>query len=143
MFHKVKSVSPLDELRLCVSFAEGITKIYDIAPLAKLWKPFEQLALDPALFNSVSVDTGGYGVIWNDDLDLSSDELWENGTQIETPFDGLLSFADASALWGLSESALRKAVSYGKLVGGLDTCKFGKQWVVTTQAMEREYGQIA
>ncbi|MDO4617167.1 MAG: DUF2442 domain-containing protein [Lachnospiraceae bacterium] len=29
---------------------------------------------------SVSVDVGGYGIIWNDDLDLSCDELWERGT---------------------------------------------------------------
>ena len=36
---------------------------------------------------------------------------------------------------------LRKAITYGKLVEGVDVCKFGKQWVVSTEAMKREYGE--
>ena len=28
----------------------------------------------------------------------------------------------------------------GKLVNGVDVCKFGKQWVVSVDAMKREYG---
>ena len=94
----------------------------------------------PELFASVYVDVGGYGIVWNDALDLSCDELWENGTQVQTPFDGLLSFADATELWGLNESTLRKAITYGKLVNGVDVCKFGKQWVIAIDAMKREYG---
>ena len=29
---------------------------------------------------------------------------------------------------------------HGKLVNGVDVCKFGKQWVVSANAMTREYG---
>ena len=36
------------------------------------------------LFKKVKVGTGGYGVIWNDDLDLSEFELWKNGIEIST-----------------------------------------------------------
>ena len=93
------------------------------------------------MFEDVEVDAGGYGISWNDDLDLSCDEIWEHGEPITTEFDGLMSFADASDLWGLSESTLRKAVSYGKIVAGVDARKFGKQWVVTSAAMYREYGK--
>ena len=35
---------------------------------------------------------------------------------------------------------LRKAISYGKLVNGVYACKYGKQWVVSIEAMKREYG---
>ena len=101
---------------------------------------FLPLKDDPALFGCVSVDVGGYGIIWGDELDLSCDELWEHGTAVATPFDGLLALSDATELWGLSESTLRKAISYGKLVNGVDVCKFGKQWVVSIDAMNREYG---
>ena len=66
--------------------------------------------------------------------------LWENGDVVETPFDGLMAFSDATELWGLNESTLRKAIAYGKLVNGVDVCKFGKQWVVSIDAMKREYG---
>lgn len=51
-----------------------------------------------------------------------------------------MAFGDATELWGLNESTLRKAVTYGKLVNGIDVCKFGKQWEVSTEAMKREYG---
>lgn len=44
-------------------------------------------------------------------------------------------------LWSLNESTLRKAISYGKLIEGVDVCKFGKQWVVSAKAMRREYGE--
>lgn len=57
------------------------------------------------------------------------------------PFKGLMSFKEATDLWGLNESTLRKAVSYGKLIEDVDVKKFGKQWVITIGAMEREYGK--
>jgi hypothetical protein len=44
-------------------------------------------------------------------------------------------------MWGLNESTLRKAIAYGKLKAGVDACKYGKQWVVSTEAMRREYGE--
>ena len=140
MFHKVKAVNPMPDLRLCVQFAEGITKIYDIKPLLSKWSVFQALEDQPELFSSVEVDVGGYGIIWNDELDLSCNELFENGKTIETPFDGLIAFSDATLLWGLNESTLRKAIQYGKLVNGIDVCKFGKQWVISEKAMLREYG---
>ena len=143
MFHKVKKVSPLPNLRLSVQFCEGVTKLYDVTPLLESIPAFAVLKKEPALFGCVSVDVGGYGVIWDDELDLSSDELWEHGLLVKTPFDGLIALSDATELWGLSESALRKAISYGKLVNGVDVCKFGKQWVVSIDAMNREYGNRA
>lgn len=139
MFHKVKEVYPLPDMRLSVIFANGATKVYDVAPLLSRFDAFKMLQ-DSHVFGSVEVDVGGYGIVWNDDIDLSCDELWENGVTEETPFDGLISFADATELWGLSESTLRKAISYGKLVSGVDARKCGKQWVVTEAAMRREYG---
>ena len=140
MFHKIKSVSALPEFRLSVRFSEGITKIYDMNSLFERVSVFSELK-DPHLFSEVSVDVGGHGIVWNDALDLSCDELWENGVQTETPFDDLMAFSDASELWRLNESTLRKAIRYGKLTEGVDVCKFGKQWVVSMAAMRREYGE--
>ena len=140
MFHKVKTVSALPDLQLSVQFAEGVTKIYDIKPLFKKWKNFGILKQKSDLFYNVIVDKGGYGIIWNDNLDLSCDELFENGKTVKTPFDGLIAFTDATQLWGLNESTLRKAVSYGKLRNGIDVCKYGKQWIISVDAMKREYG---
>lgn len=141
MFHKIKNVFPLPEFKLSVQFTEGVTKIYDVQPLFEKIQNFKSLKNNYE-FGNVYVDVGGYGIVWNDELDLSCDELWENGVQVDTPFDGLMAFCDATELWGLNESTLRKAISYGKLINGVDVCKFGKQWVVSVEAMKREYGNI-
>ena len=131
----------MPDFKLSVQFCEGVTKIYDMNQLFEKLPVFNYFKDKVEEFYAVNVDMGGYGIVWNDDLDLSCDELWENGIQVETPFDGLMSFADATQLWGLNESTLRKAIVYGKLINGVDVCKFGKQWVVSVQAMKREYGE--
>ncbi len=141
MFYKIKSVSSLPDFKLSVQFCIGVTKIYNLAKLFKKIPQFQDLKDDPEKIKYVVVDTGGYGVVWDDDLDLSCDELWEHGEEVDTPFDGLIALSDATQLWGLNESTLRKAISYGKLVDGVDVCKFGKQWVISRAAMEREYGK--
>ena len=140
MFHKIKNVSALPEYKLSVQFSEGVTKIYDVKPLFQKIPAFKSLESNND-FGGVYVDVGGYGIIWNDNLDISCDELYANGIIIKTPFDGLMSFNDATTLWGLNESTLRKAISYGKLVNGVDVCKFGKQWIISMEAMKREYGE--
>ena len=80
IFHKIKDISILSEYRLKVYFSEGIIKIYDIKPLFDKYPAFQALK-NPKLFSEVFVDIGGNGVVWNDDLDLSCDELWENGKE--------------------------------------------------------------
>lgn len=140
MFHKIKSVIPLEEYQLMILFSEGVTKRYDVKPMFDKYNVFNNLKMNN-LFYECFVDTGGYGVVWNDEIDLSCDELFQNGIVIETPFDNLLSFGDATTLWGLNESTLRKAISYGKLKEGIDVMKYGKQWIITMEAMVREYGE--
>lgn len=139
MFHKIKNVVALDDYWLSVSFVEGVTKKYDVKPLFELFEPFKQI-MDKKEFVKAHVGQGGYGVIWNDEVDLSCDELFESGIVVKTPFDNLIAFSEATKLWGLNESTLRKAIAYGKLVNGIDACKYGKQWVVSVDAMKREYG---
>lgn len=57
------------------------------------------------------------------------------------PFDGLMSFKEAANLWNIDDSTLRKAVINGKLIEGKDVKKFGKQWIITVDAMEKTFGK--
>lgn len=98
MFHTVKEVNALPEYQISVRFAEGITKIYNVALLIERYSFFLLLKDDIDLFSSVVVDQGGYGVVLNDDIDISCDELWANGEIVDTPFDGLMAFRDATLL---------------------------------------------
>lgn len=54
-------------------------------------------------------------------------------------FYRLLSFAEAAEIWKIDQSTLRKAVADGRLKPGQDCRKFGKQWVITVDAMAREF----
>jgi hypothetical protein len=79
MFHKVQSVKPLPDYRLAVRFISGEKKEYDVKPLFNRWEAFRILTYIPFLFYQVKVDSGGYGISWNDQVDLACDELYENG----------------------------------------------------------------
>ncbi len=142
VFHKVKSIGVLDSHTLIAQFEDGVCKKYDMNQLLKKFPVFGNLLSDKDLFKRVHVEGSGFGIVWNDFFDLSCNELWENGIQTPTPFDGLLALSDATELWNLNESTLRKAISYGKLKVGFDVCNYGKQWVVTKDAMVREYGPL-
>ena len=84
-FPKIQSEKPLSNLQLLVTFQNQIKKIYDCSHLLarEHFKPLQ----DNVLFKTVYVDHGGYGIIWNDDLDLAESELWING-QIAEQVDG-------------------------------------------------------
>lgn len=140
MFNKVKSVTVLDNYNLLIGFVCGKNKIYDLKPLFEKYENF-CLLKNISVLKTAKVDIGGYGVIWGDELDLSCNELWDNGKDYKTAFDNLMSFKEATYLWGLNESTLRKAIVYGKLINNVDVCKFGKQWIITMEAMKREYGE--
>ena len=140
MFHKIRSVTPLDDYMLRVEFCEGVTKVYDVKQLFDTFKVFNKLK-ENNLFNKVRVDKGGYAVIWNKEIDLACDDLFYDGKIIKSRFDGLIAARDATEIWGLNESTLRKAIQYGKLKRGIDVSKMGNQWIISVEAMVREYGE--
>lgn len=141
VYHLIRSLSATKDLHLIAQFDNGTIKSYDIKKLSRRNSVFKIFESNTELFAKAKVDAGGYGVVWNEDLDLSSEEVWSNGDTVINSFNGLLSFSDASRIWNLNESTLRKALVYRKLRAGIDCCKYGKQWVITREAMIREYGK--
>ncbi len=77
---RIQSVSPLEGKRLLVTFVDGTQKIYDCQQILRLER--FRLLNQEAFFKAVMVDPGGYGVSWNDDMDLSEYELWHNGVTV-------------------------------------------------------------
>ena len=89
---RIDLVKPMGRTRLLIRFRNGEQRTYDCGSL--LARPQFHLLTDPAFFRAVRVDAGGYGVSWNDDIDLSEYELWTNGE----PVPGSTMYADAPAL---------------------------------------------
>ena len=77
---RIKSVKPKDDHYLIVEFDNNTKKLYDVAPLfeRQMFSPLK----NPAFFRAVQVDSGGYAVYWNEDIDLSENELWTKGQQL-------------------------------------------------------------
>ena len=78
-FPKISRITPLPHYALLVTFDNGTTKNYDCTPLLK--RPEFFLLKNEAFFKSVKVDCGGYGISWNDNIDISEYELWTNGIE--------------------------------------------------------------
>jgi hypothetical protein len=95
---KIDTVRAIGPTRLLIRFGNGEQKVYDCGPLVS--RPEFHLLASPALFSVVRVDAGGYGISWNDDLDLSEYELWTNGeavTEAEPHPSSLSGFDRSSA----------------------------------------------
>ena len=78
---KVKDVKPLNDMKLMVLFENNVNKLYDVRQLINEYPIYCELE-NEVLFKTVRVDSGGYAVAWNEDIDISEVELWENGNPI-------------------------------------------------------------
>ena len=74
---RILSAAAIAPARLLVVFSDGSKRLYDCGPL--LNRTGFELLRNAAFFRQVRVDAGGYGVSWNDNIDLSEYELWTNG----------------------------------------------------------------
>lgn len=81
MFHRIKNITAKDDFILSAVFFDGTIKEYDVKPLFAEFPVFSALKTVHGLFEQVKVDAGGYGISWNDELDLASDELWLRGRE--------------------------------------------------------------
>lgn len=91
---RVQAVRSVEGKRLLVTFVNGVNKVYDSNRILQLAR--FQLLRTEAFFRAVRVDEGGYGISWNDEMDLSEYELWHNG--IECRPEDLSEFKEVSSV---------------------------------------------
>ncbi|MGL5576182.1 MAG: DUF2442 domain-containing protein [Sarcina sp.] len=77
MYPKIKSIKILNNFKLQVLFDNSVTKIVDFTK--KFDESIYEDLQNEILFRQAKVDSGGYGVSWNDDIDISEYELWNIG----------------------------------------------------------------
>lgn len=81
VFHKVQTVTEMTPFCLHVVFEDGREKMYDLKQLSD--RPeFALLFRHPAFVKNVRIEPGGYAVSWNEQTDLSCEELWLGGEEI-------------------------------------------------------------
>jgi Protein of unknown function (DUF2442) len=70
----------IDDRTLLVEFSNHEVKKYSISQL--LEKPMFAPLQNPVFFKSFSIELGGYGLVWNGEIDISEYELWKNGVSL-------------------------------------------------------------
>jgi len=67
----------IDDRTLMVKFTNLEIKKYDISKL--LDNPMFATLRNPGFFRNFKIEPGGYALVWNEDIDISEYELWQNG----------------------------------------------------------------
>lgn len=105
MAHRIKEVKPLENFVVSVIFQNGIEKEYDMKRLFKDFPQFTQFENNKELFAEVKVDMGGYGISWNDELDLDAEEIWKEGIKTDRVYE-----VDVKLLVGANLTNARNSV---------------------------------
>lgn len=69
----------LEDVTLELTFQDGKVIRYNMARLFSKYPQLEELRRNRKLFLSGHLDVGGYGVIWNDELDIDATSVYECG----------------------------------------------------------------
>ena len=80
-YPKVVDVKPCEGSVLIITFEGGVKKRYDCSPLLSR-ADFCKLK-QTSFFNMVRCDSGGYGIAWDDEVDIAESELWIHGIPVE------------------------------------------------------------
>lgn len=57
-------------------------------------------------------------------------------------FEGLYTFMEVAKIYGMDDSSLRKQVARDKFVIDEDIKKMGRTWIITEQAMVKNFGTL-
>lgn len=80
-YPRILKAKAVDDFTLIVEFTDHEIKKYDIRQLfdIPMFSPLRQ----PAFFKNFDISEGGYGIVWNEEIDISEYELWENGEALK------------------------------------------------------------
>lgn len=81
MNNLIVKIETKENMIFIATFADGEVVSFDIKTLFERYPIFHALE-DEQLFNSVVIDGVGFGISWNDDLDLSSEGIYSKGNHI-------------------------------------------------------------
>ena len=109
MFHKAIDLKLLEGTAMEVTFQDGVVKRYDMSALFSKYPQLKALQ-DRSLFLSAKM-VGAYGIMWNDDLDIETETIYEDGEtvrqeEVVIPQPSSHAVAAARAAAGISQKQL-------------------------------------
>ena len=79
MFVRATKVKFLKDVTLEMTFQDGKVVRYNMSTMFSKYPQLKELKNNRSLFENGHLDPGGYGVIWNDDLDFDAMSIYECG----------------------------------------------------------------
>src|SRR5699024_12075311 len=64
------------------------------------------------------------------------------GIRVKGSFEGLYTFLEVAKIYGIDDSCLRKHVARDKFVIGEEVKKMERDWIITEQAMVKNFGTL-
>lgn len=76
-YPRIIDAKVINRYMLVVHFSNQESKVYDIRPLLEkgMFEPLQSFAF----FKNFKIESGGYALVWNEEIDISEYELWKNG----------------------------------------------------------------
>jgi len=101
---KVEDIIPLLKGYLLVFFRDGSVKKCDVVPVLAENNAFSQIMKNDELFRNVSIQPGGYGVNWGENLNIADDTLYNCGVAVPLSLEDFRQFV-ASRVVNTAETA--------------------------------------
>ncbi len=79
MFYLAQKVKFLDGAKMQVTFQDGRITIFDMATLYNKFPQLKELEANRNLFISGRIAFNGCAIVWSDDLDISTTDIYEDG----------------------------------------------------------------
>lgn len=83
MFNRILNIELKNDYIIICEFNDGSVKQYDFKKLFDKYPVFQRLENEPLLFKNGCIAGGGCGIIFDDELDIASEEIYNNGLLIE------------------------------------------------------------
>ena len=145
MHRIITEITPKENLILEAVFADGEIVRFDVKNIFEKYPVFRSLE-NEELFKNVKIDGVGYGISWNDDLDLSSDGIYLRGEHVgKTDPDARMilgqAIAEAREEKGISQRQLSR--SSGVIQAEISKIEQGKgnPTVSTLQKLAKALGR--
>lgn len=90
--YKVEGAAPLGGYRLLVFFRDGSVKKVDVASIVGDDRRFAPVLANESIFQALSVQAGGYGVTWGEDVDIADHDLFRHGRKVSLDADDFRRF---------------------------------------------------
>lgn len=120
---KVEDVIPLENYNLLVFFRDGKVRKCNMKPYFESHASFQILLKNAAYFQRVQIQTDGYGITWNDNMNIADSVLYGMGVKIPLVMEDFKSFvaervinsAQAAEILNCSRQNVEDLTRRGKL----------------------------